>query len=69
MNQSVKKKLKIDAGDEIELKTGAASIVMKKDGKIEISGTDVTMKAGAGKVNIDAGGIITIKGPMVKINT
>lgn len=69
MNQSVKKKLKIDAGDEIELKTGAASIVMKKDGKIEISGTDITMKSSAGKVNIDAGGIITIKGPMVKINT
>ncbi|MDZ4780355.1 MAG: type VI secretion system tip protein TssI/VgrG [Planctomycetia bacterium] len=69
MTASIKKKLKIDAGDEIEIVTGAASIVMKKDGKIEISGTDVTMKAGAGKVNIDASGIITIKGPMVKINT
>ncbi len=66
---NVGKKLTIDAGDEIEIKTGAASVVMKKDGKIEISGVDVTMKSGAGKVNIDAGGIITIKGPMVKINT
>jgi len=66
---SVEKKLSIDAGDEIEIKTGAAKVSMKKDGKIEISGVDVTLKSGAGQVNIDAGGIITIKGPMVKINT
>jgi type VI secretion system secreted protein VgrG len=70
-NRSMKvgKKLSIDADDEIEIKTGAASITMKKDGKIEIKGVDVTMQSGGGKVNIDAGGIITIKGPMVKINT
>jgi len=42
---------------------------MNKDGKIEISGTDVTFKTAAGKIHIDAGGIITIKGSMVKINT
>src|SRR5262249_4087390 len=65
----VGKKLTIDVTDEIEIKTGAASITMKKDGKIEIKGIDVTMQSAAGKVNIDAGGIISIKGPMVKINT
>jgi hypothetical protein len=27
------------------------------------------MKAGAGKVSVDPGGIVDIKGPMVKINT
>jgi type VI secretion system secreted protein VgrG len=56
------------AGD-IELKTGAASLKMTKDGKIEITGVDVTITSSAGKINIDAGGIISIKGPMVKINT
>jgi type VI secretion system secreted protein VgrG len=83
---NVGKKLTIDATDEIEmksgptslvmkkggdieLKTGAASLKMKQDGKIEISGIDVTVKSSAGTVNIDAGGIISIKGPMVKINT
>ena len=68
-NMKVGKKLTVDAGEEIELKTGAASLVMKKDGKIEISGVDVTIKSGAGTVNIDPSGIISIKGPMVKINT
>lgn len=38
-------------------------------GVIETAGTDVTMKAGAGKVNVDPGGLVDIKGPMVKINT
>jgi type VI secretion system secreted protein VgrG len=66
---NVGKNLTIDAGDSIEIKTGAASLVMKKDGKIEISGVDVTLKSSAGTINIDAGGIIAIKGPMVKINT
>ncbi|MFT3867630.1 MAG: type VI secretion system tip protein TssI/VgrG [Nibricoccus sp.] len=62
------KKLSLKVGEEISIVCGAASITMKKDGKIEIAGVDVTTKSGAGKVNIDAGGIITIKGPMVKIN-
>ena len=38
-------------------------------GRIEITGTHVSMQSGAGIVEIDAGGIIDIKGPMVKINT
>ncbi len=43
--QSVGKKIAVDAGDEISLKTGAASIVMKKDGTIEIKGKDVLITA------------------------
>ena len=62
------KKLSVKVGEEISFICGEASITMKKDGKIEIIGVDVTVKSGGGKVNIDAGGIITVKGPMVKIN-
>jgi type VI secretion system secreted protein VgrG len=66
---NVGEKYTLDAGDEISLKCGASSIVMKSDGKIEIIGTDVTLKTSAGKVHIDEGGIISINGSMVKINT
>ena len=62
-------KITLTATDEIELSTGAAKIVLKKSGRIEITGIDVSMQSGAGIVEIDAGGIISIKGPMVKINT
>ena len=65
----VGEKLSVDAGDEIELKSGDSSLTMTKDGKIEIAGTDVTLRTAAGEVHIDAGGIITIKGAMVKINS
>jgi type VI secretion system secreted protein VgrG len=60
---------KLVAASKIELKSGASTISMEPSGKIEVSGTDVTFKTAAGKVHIDAGGIITIKGTMVKINT
>jgi len=64
----VGKKLKMEAGDEILLQTGKAKMVMSKDGKIEISGMDITIKNTGGTVSIKPGGIITIKGSMVKIN-
>jgi len=66
--EDVGKKLSVKVGEEISFVCGSASITMKKDGKIEISGIDVTVKSGGGKVNVDAGGIVSVKGPMVKIN-
>ncbi|MCU7871634.1 MAG: type VI secretion system tip protein VgrG [Candidatus Thiodiazotropha sp. (ex Lucinoma annulata)] len=66
---TVDDKYEVNAANKIVLKTGAASISMESSGKIEVSGMDVTFKTAAGKVHIDAGGIITIKGTMVKINT
>lgn len=63
------KELTVTAADKFSVNCGAAKLEMEKGGKIELSGTDVTIKAGGGTINIDAGGIITIKGPMVKINT
>ncbi|MDH5326829.1 MAG: type VI secretion system tip protein VgrG [Gammaproteobacteria bacterium] len=35
----------IDSGDSIVFKTGSASIIMKKDGKIQIKGSDILIKA------------------------
>ena len=47
-----KKKYRLTAGDEISLSVGAAQIVMKKDGTIEISGVDVKVK-GSKSVAVD----------------
>ncbi len=63
------KKIVLTANDEIELGTGAAKIVMKSSGRIEITGVHISINSGAGIVEIDAAGLVTIKGPMVKINT
>jgi type VI secretion system secreted protein VgrG len=39
----VGKNLVIDAGDSVSIKTGSASITMKKDGTIQIKGKDITI--------------------------
>lgn len=56
---TVAKVLKIDAGDEITLKSGSASIVLKKDGSITISGS---------KINVKASGDVTLKGSKIAQN-
>ncbi len=63
----VGKNFVIDAGDSISLKTGSASITMKKDGTIVIKGKDITVD-GSGKINVKASGDIVIKGSKVGIN-
>jgi type VI secretion system secreted protein VgrG len=57
----------IDAGDSITLKTGDASISMKKDGTITIKGKDITIQ-GSGKINLKADGDIVMKGSKVEQN-
>ena len=64
---SVGKKLMVDAGDEILIKTGSASISMKKDGTITIKGKDITLD-GSGKINIKASSDVVIKGSKVTQN-
>jgi type VI secretion system secreted protein VgrG len=64
---AVGKKLTIDAADEIVMKTGDASITMKKDGTITIKGKDITLD-GSGKVNVKASSDVTIKGSKVSAN-
>jgi type VI secretion system secreted protein VgrG len=57
----------VNAGDSISLKTGSASITMKKDGTVEISGKDITVK-GSGKITVKASGDVVIKGSKVHQN-
>src|SRR5450432_10018 len=67
-------KLLIKAADQITLQTGSSNIVMKSDGTIEIDGMKITIKgstsvkAEAVQINIEASGVNTIKGSLVKIN-
>ncbi len=66
--------LKITAGSQITLETGQSKIVMKSGGQIEISGMSIeikgstSVKAEAVSINVEASGIHTIKGSLVKIN-
>jgi type VI secretion system secreted protein VgrG len=66
-NLTVGKNLVIDAADEITLKSGDASVILKKDGTITIKGKDITLD-GSGKVNIKASSDVTIKGSKVSQN-
>jgi type VI secretion system secreted protein VgrG len=64
---TVSKKLLFDAGDEIVIKTGDASITLKKDGTIILKGKDVSISA-SGKINANASGDVIIKGSKVSAN-
>lgn len=60
-------KIVIEAANQIELKTGASTISMKKDGTIEIKGKNIGIKADSsvgvkGNASVDiAGGMVTSK--------
>jgi type VI secretion system secreted protein VgrG len=64
---NVAKKLVISAGDEISIKTGDASITMKKNGEIKIKGKDITLE-GSGKINVKASSDVVIKGSKIMEN-
>jgi type VI secretion system secreted protein VgrG len=66
-NLQVTKKITVDGGDEILLKSGSASITLKKDGTIILKGKDVTIQA-SGKINAKASGDIILKGAKVSGN-
>jgi type VI secretion system secreted protein VgrG len=57
----VTKNIALDGGEEIVLKSGDASISLKKDGTITIKGKDVTINA-SGKINAKASGDVIVKG-------
>jgi type VI secretion system secreted protein VgrG len=63
----VGKKYYLEAADEITLKTGDASITMKKDGTIQIKGKDITI-TGSGKVGVKADGDMVLKGSKIAQN-
>ena len=64
---TVAKNLVIDAGDSVTIKTGSASITMKKDGTITIKGKDITID-GSGKINVKASSDIVMKGSKILQN-
>jgi type VI secretion system secreted protein VgrG len=61
------KALVIDVADEITIKTGDATITMKKNGDITIKGKNITLDA-SGKANVKAASDITIKGSKISQN-
>jgi type VI secretion system secreted protein VgrG len=63
----VSKKLTVTAGDQILIKTGQASITLKKDGTILIKGKDIKVQ-GSGKIDVKASAALTMKGSQVKQN-
>lgn len=63
----VGKKFYLEAGDEITLKTGDASITLKKDGTIQIKGKDITI-TGSGKISAKASGDMVLKGSKIAAN-
>lgn len=63
----VGKKFALVAGDEILLQTGKASILMKKNGDIQIKGKNITI-SGSGKINMKASGNMTLKGSKISEN-
>ena len=63
----VTKTLLMDAGDSVTIKTGSASITMKKDGTITIKGKDILID-GSGKISVKAGGDIVMKGSKILQN-
>ena len=64
---SVGRKLRIEAADEITLVVGQASLVMKKDGTIVLSGKNITLDASA-KINVKASGDVVVKGRKIQDN-
>ena len=65
--KALDKKLLIEAGDEIVIKTGKASLIMKKDGTIIINGKDISIN-GSGTVTAKEAGDVIIKGKKILEN-
>ncbi|TEH31246.1 type VI secretion system Vgr family protein [Pseudomonas aeruginosa] len=63
----VGKSFTLNAGDSITLVTGAASIRMKKDGSIVISGKNITID-GSGAINVKADKNVVVKGRKILQN-
>jgi type VI secretion system secreted protein VgrG len=64
---TIGKTLAISVGDEISIVCGAASINMKKDGTIQISGKDISI-TGVGAVDVKATKDVSIKGMKIAMN-
>ena len=63
----VGKKLQINVADEIVIKTGDATISMKKNGDITIKGKNITLN-GSDKINVKASSNVVLKGSKISQN-
>jgi type VI secretion system secreted protein VgrG len=63
----VAKKLSVTADDSVVIKSGDASITLKKDGTIVIKGKDITLD-GSGKINVKASSDLVMKGSKITGN-
>jgi type VI secretion system secreted protein VgrG len=57
----------ISVADSITIKTGDASITMKKNGDIQIKGNNLKLE-GSGKIQVKAASDVNIKGSKVTNN-
>ncbi len=64
---AVGKNITITAGDQITIMVGKASIILKKDGTIQISGKDISIN-GSGEIDAKASKNITMKGQKILQN-
>ena len=64
---TVGKSMVIDVADQITIKTGDASITLKKNGDIQIKGKEIKV-VGSGKIGIKADSDVNIKGSKVTNN-
>ncbi len=64
---TVGKKLTLNATDEIILKSGSASIILKSNGDITIKGANLTLN-GSGDIAVKGNGNVTVKGSKVAQN-
>jgi type VI secretion system secreted protein VgrG len=64
---TVVKELLVSVADVITFRTGDASLIMKKNGDIQLKGNNITVN-GSGKVNVKASSDVNIKGSNVKGN-
>ncbi|HWV47250.1 MAG TPA: type VI secretion system tip protein TssI/VgrG [Nitrospira sp.] len=61
------KQLLVTAGDSITFNTGSASLILKKNGDIQLRGNNILVD-GSGKVNVKASGDVVLKGAKVTQN-
>jgi type VI secretion system secreted protein VgrG len=57
----------LHAGDAIELRSGAARLVLQPGGEIELSGTTITLRGGGTVLRVDPGGGVTVNGRRVQL--
>lgn len=65
--KTIERKVTIEASDEIVIKTGSSSILMKKDGTIMINGKDISIN-GSEAVTVKESGDVIIKGKKILDN-